>query len=453
MKKLNMITLLAILATPSYGAPRKAVFKEKAAKEAKARRTMHKTEPQKSQWYLTADQTYYWEDEWLEDGFNAYTYDDKGNIATHKSTDVEGYGTLTTYVYDGLDRIVRRTIQNIGPDQEAVNSQLTEVKYDEKVSSFITEHLDYNWDGEKWAQNGNNYRHAITRDAAGNITLIERYVLFQGEFDVTNRLAIEYGTDGKASKITESALDYDYASGDYVWAEGTSMTDIEWDRTNGQITNIETLFLGDNRVKSAILHSEGEDQPLEVTYVPDSESFTAVSRAKAEADDGTIADVTDIQSMTILDQYGSYDLTDTERYEYDDPDTPGERVVEEYTMVEKLHLTEHELVLLNYLADESEGYEPEVFVWARGTTTTDPEKGYLTEYILQEYDFDTEDFVNVERVVFSHYSDLSGVSLIEAAGNDTPAVYYNLQGVRVENPSAGLYIERRGNTARKILVK
>lgn len=121
-------------------------------------------------------------------------------------------------------------------------------------------------------------------------------------------------------------------------------------------------------------------------------------------------------------------------------------------MVEKLHLTEHELVLLNYLADESEGYEPEVFVWATGTTTTDPEKGYLTEYILQEYDFDTEDFVNSHRIVFSQYTDLSGVSLIEAS-DDTPAVYYNLQGVRVENPSAGLYIERRGNTARKILVK
>jgi hypothetical protein len=36
---------------------------------------------------------------------------------------------------------------------------------------------------------------------------------------------------------------------------------------------------------------------------------------------------------------------------------------------------------------------------------------------------------------------------------DSEAVYYNLQGVRVTNPTAGLYIVRTGNTARKVLVR
>lgn len=36
---------------------------------------------------------------------------------------------------------------------------------------------------------------------------------------------------------------------------------------------------------------------------------------------------------------------------------------------------------------------------------------------------------------------------------DSEAVYYNLQGVRVTNPTAGLYIVRIGNTARKVLVR
>lgn len=38
------------------------------------------------------------------------------------------------------------------------------------------------------------------------------------------------------------------------------------------------------------------------------------------------------------------------------------------------------------------------------------------------------------------------------AGEDIPAVYYNLQGVRVNNPAKGLYIEVRGNSARKVLL-
>lgn len=41
---------------------------------------------------------------------------------------------------------------------------------------------------------------------------------------------------------------------------------------------------------------------------------------------------------------------------------------------------------------------------------------------------------------------------VEAADN-TPAVYYNLQGIRIDKPENGLFIERRGSTSRKVLVK
>ncbi len=33
------------------------------------------------------------------------------------------------------------------------------------------------------------------------------------------------------------------------------------------------------------------------------------------------------------------------------------------------------------------------------------------------------------------------------------AEYYNLQGVRVENPAAGLYIRRQGSKAEKVIVR
>ncbi|MCH5326496.1 MAG: hypothetical protein J1E29_04745 [Duncaniella sp.] len=35
---------------------------------------------------------------------------------------------------------------------------------------------------------------------------------------------------------------------------------------------------------------------------------------------------------------------------------------------------------------------------------------------------------------------------------DAPAVYYNLQGVRVENPANGLYIRKQGNTVTKVIL-
>lgn len=48
-------------------------------------------------------------------------------------------------------------------------------------------------------------------------------------------------------------------------------------------------------------------------------------------------------------------------------------------------------------------------------------------------------------------ADNTGIADIEAA--EAPAEYFNLQGIRVENPSAGLYIVRQGGKTFKTLLK
>ncbi len=45
----------------------------------------------------------------------------------------------------------------------------------------------------------------------------------------------------------------------------------------------------------------------------------------------------------------------------------------------------------------------------------------------------------------------SGLEVINY-DQDAPAVYYNLQGIQVDNPRGGVFIERRGNTARRVLI-
>ena len=47
----------------------------------------------------------------------------------------------------------------------------------------------------------------------------------------------------------------------------------------------------------------------------------------------------------------------------------------------------------------------------------------------------------------------AGVDAVEADALDQAPVYYNLQGVRVENPTAGLYIVRRGNKVAKEIIR
>ena len=50
--------------------------------------------------------------------------------------------------------------------------------------------------------------------------------------------------------------------------------------------------------------------------------------------------------------------------------------------------------------------------------------------------------------------DGSGVEAVEAeVSEDAPAVYYNFQGQRVENPGQGLYIRVQGNKATKVVIR
>lgn len=56
---------------------------------------------------------------------------------------------------------------------------------------------------------------------------------------------------------------------------------------------------------------------------------------------------------------------------------------------------------------------------------------------------------------FTNYVALPGDSGIDSAvadEADAPAVYYNLQGVRVDNPEKGLYIKRQGNKTTKVVL-
>lgn len=46
----------------------------------------------------------------------------------------------------------------------------------------------------------------------------------------------------------------------------------------------------------------------------------------------------------------------------------------------------------------------------------------------------------------------SAIESIEVSADESPVEYYNLQGVRVDNPTPGIYIQRQGNKVRKIRV-
>lgn len=69
-------------------------------------------------------------------------------------------------------------------------------------------------------------------------------------------------------------------------------------------------------------------------------------------------------------------------------------------------------------------------------------------YIINKATGVVENVTSVKKV-----GGTSGIEDIDAAANNAPVEYYNLQGVRVANPANGLYIRRQGSTATKVLIR
>lgn len=59
---------------------------------------------------------------------------------------------------------------------------------------------------------------------------------------------------------------------------------------------------------------------------------------------------------------------------------------------------------------------------------------------------------NAAEMTLSITAGEAGIDSV-VAGEDAPAVYYNLQGVKVANPENGIFVVRQGNKVSKVLVK
>lgn len=121
-----------------------------------------------------------------------------------------------------------------------------------------------------------------------------------------------------------------------------------------------------------------------------------------------------------------------------------------------------EATLEQYVYDENDLIilEKAVFVFdgeeyidgmLQGEVEYDPEKGYPLTWTVQDFDYETEEMCNIFRAEYSDYINAAYVQSIIA--EDAQPVYYNLQGMKIANPTSGLYIRVKGNKTEKVLVK
>jgi len=395
-------------------------------------------------WKPTTQKVYGWEnDEWLLGETYETEYTSTGLISVDNITDSEGGVLRQIYEYNENGMMTSK-LSSVSEDGETFeNSERLERKYDERLTSVITENKEWMWTGTEWGLFGNCYQRIITRNADGNITSCVIATLYMGNFDPSQRIDITYGNDGKASRIEESQLAYN-ESGQFVWETTTICKDIVWDRTDGQIITTENLFMGANRIASAVfVDGDGEESNITATYFPDSEKYELHLTIKSE--DGDIAGM---QTYTPAENGGYTVVSRTDYMELGD-------VIGSEIYTEKESYDEYGNLLL-YEVIFSDGSEyTEIVERTEGTVEYDSVNGYPLTYTVSDYDFDTEEMVNTLRVEFSGYTDVSaGITDIKANSFDASVEYYNLQGMRVDTPAAGnVYIRRQGAKATKILMR
>lgn len=385
--------------------------------------------------------------EWYPSEISRNEYNKAGQVT---SSTTESYRTV--YEYDAMGRCTVLT-QYGSNDGDFTPEYKTEYTYDNIVTNLITEERGYNYQDGNWVLNESS-RTLITRNTDNNITRIQQqassiYYDTPGWHDEA-LVEIGYGSDKKANTIKVYEYEEERAQ---LQAE---LVDIVWDQTDGQIVFFEMdeaeFFLGTNRISSAKApaatnYPYAGDIFYTVTYKADNDGFNMT----ATMNGATFMS----QDYTVLDSYGSftseefevdYDHMDDGSYQPDDP------MLDVYTEIYDaygLQLKNSEISYTDGNKANGISYQNEM----TAKVTYDSTHGYPLEYISRRsYDGQAPEYA--DRIVYSDYYDVIEAGVTDTVISDSaPVEYYNLLGIRVENPTPGLYIRRQGNTVAKVLVK
>ncbi len=380
--------------------------------------------------------SYYWaENEWMLGENVDFTYNKSNGQTLSRQSDYSK--TEYTYTPEGKYATVEEKMLY---EEDWVLAQKREYFYDTVLPTVEVKCVTTNYqDGTVVETQVSETR--ITRSADGNVTRVERISSWSSTPEYI--IEIGYGADGKANKITMT----EYGDLEFV------LEDIVWECTDGQIIpdfneDYSDVFVGgNNRIKSGTYTTlDHFDAPvyLLATYPDAKGSFSYQMTYKGEL----------IESVEyeVLDAYGSYSEKSFDiDFDYDD-ETDTIYNDGEMTYIEKAVFDEygHELSYMSQSYDEDNVLDYEYY--RKGILTLDA-AGNPQEYIQQEKSDYQPEWANSSRLVYSDYVGVNGVESIEADAADAPVEYFNLQGVKVANPSDGIFIRRQGTKVSKVVVK
>ncbi len=447
MRKLYILFATAIVATSMSAAPVfspiKAKSQKHAAQKVRSGQKIRKAEAATSVWRPGTQLLSEWDpesSEWMASAKYETTYDAAGRILTDLVTPLEPEGTpveeepaqRTTYVYNEFGMPVSRLVELV-KGNESMNYSKQIREYDSEVHNIIVANTESIWSESEWLDMGNCYRREVTRNSLGNVTEVVIKVLYQGEYEATQKMVVEYGEDNKANRIVKSVLTTDDGITMY-WTDEMEYKDIVWHHTNGQIITDDITSTENGIASCIVMDSDGENK-VTVEYPDEAGSYHSML---------TYANGSVEVKYTVVDSYGSYDYETTETYKEE-----GEEDYS-YSSTERLRKNEYGLETEIYMAESENGEEEMVMDWTKGTIEANAENGYPEVFTVQSMDPETEEFTNIYKIDFSDYSDITGVDGVKA-DDSAPVEYYTIDGRRTEATNHGIYIRRQGKNVTKIV--
>lgn len=404
----------------------------------------------------TVSYQYYqsYKDTWGDMNTEKYTYNTDGSVATMEET-----GQKTVYTYNADGNLVKEEVFNVynGANKPVT---VTEYEYDPIVKDFVVAETEYFYQGQSEPLYTTGNGTEITRDSAGNITKTRTYNISNGKKTYDDeQMTIQYGPDGQASTVTIEKLKT--KNGQTVTEVEEQWTDIVWNTTDGQILSMEfddpdsDMYFSANRVASATYTSEDLPQAAQFTATYDGDSYhSMLMMGNDRIREITFDAVGKFAPREDFDECWSYSA---ETYEVEFDEDNGQYYIESRVTTKETNTAdEFGFCLLNEKTTteyKSSGDKTETET-EKTEVIYDDQAGYPVQGAKWKKDSSDKDFVPVSLYFFSDYVnvDPAAVSTIEP-DNDAPAEYFTLQGVRVSNPSDGIFIRRQGDRAEKVLLK
>lgn len=395
-----------------------------------------------TKWVYTTEKGYGYEDgAWVFDtSYENIKYDERGNKISERYTDFEGFYTQYVYENDAYGQKISSYAEVL--DELNGNKPTTKGNYewDPVVHDFCLLKQNWEYSSGSWVENSSNYKRTVTRDEKGNVTSFVVSMYYIDTYEDIERTDITYNeTTGQAETYTFSRLTYSVNNG-LFWSVQQEAKDIEWENTNGQLVREwQSFLMGDNRMKKAAIFYNGKADGYEIaTYEAGKPDYTL-----EETDlDGV---VWILNKYTTLDANGSYRVT-KEQYDW----TDGEKTVAFASRTDVMYNEKGNMTLLEYYETDETGVET-LISGERYVYKYDDATGVMLESVLEINENDSyEPFFKIE------YSDLAQIEVLGVEDlnvTDTaPVEYYNLQGVRVTNPTHGIFIRRQAGHTTKVVL-